>query len=161
MTDSLIECLLWFAALGCGMLAGLYFAFSTFIMKALGRMEQGPGILAMNSINSTILQSLFMPFFFGTTLASVLLAGIAAVMWGDPGTATMLAGGLVYFTGMFLCTMFCNVPLNNQLAAVDSSSPESTPVWRRYLRLWTLWNHVRTLSSAGATVLYIAALTAR
>lgn len=32
----LVPGLLWFSAIGCGLLAGLYFAFSTFIMTALG-----------------------------------------------------------------------------------------------------------------------------
>jgi uncharacterized membrane protein len=32
--------LLWFCAVGCGLLAGLYFAFSAFIMTALGRRRQ-------------------------------------------------------------------------------------------------------------------------
>src|SRR5262245_27289109 len=73
MNQLFATALLWFAAIGCGLLAGLYFAFSTFIMSALGRIQQVHGVSAMNSINSTILHSLFMPFFFGTTLASLLL----------------------------------------------------------------------------------------
>ena len=58
MTELFLTCLLWFGAIGCGLLAGLYFAFSVFIMTALGRIEQAQGISAMNSINSTILRSL-------------------------------------------------------------------------------------------------------
>ncbi|XIA62827.1 hypothetical protein ACFIOY_25830 [Bradyrhizobium sp. TZ2] len=36
MMQTFITGLLWFSAIGCGLLAGLYFAFSTFIMTALG-----------------------------------------------------------------------------------------------------------------------------
>ena len=43
----LVTGLLWFSAIGCGLLAGLYFAFSTFIMTALGRIDQAAGISAM------------------------------------------------------------------------------------------------------------------
>ena len=68
MIGPVITGLLWFSAVGCGLLAGLYFAFSTFIMTALGRIGQVPGIMAMNAINTTIVQSLFMPIFLGTTL---------------------------------------------------------------------------------------------
>ena len=32
------------AALGCGLMAGVFFAFSTFVMKALSRIPQGEGI---------------------------------------------------------------------------------------------------------------------
>src|SRR5262245_30534279 len=118
MSQLFITCLLWFAAIGCGLLAGLYFAFSTFIMSALGRIEQTQGISAMKSINTTILQSLFMPFFWGTTVASVILFVVGLVRRGEPGAMATFAGGLIYVGGMFICTVLFNVPLNNALAAV-------------------------------------------
>src|SRR5262245_21788263 len=158
----LVTCgLLWFSAIGCGLLAGVYFAFSTFVMTALGRIDQAHGVSAMNAINSTILRSLFMPLFFGTTLASVVLVGIALVRWGEPGATATLAGGLIYVAGMFLCTMLFNVPLNNALAVVDPTSAESASVWARYISDWTVWNHLRTVASSAACALYVAALVAR
>jgi uncharacterized membrane protein len=159
--SQVITYLLWFGAIGCGLLAGLYFAFSTFIMSALGSIEQVHGISAMNSINSTILKSLFMPFFFGTTLVSLILAIVGVVRWGEPGTMAMLAGGLIYVAGMFLCTMFFNVPLNNALASVDPASAGAAPLWARYLKDWTFWNHLRTISSTAASALYVASLAAK
>ena len=161
MTELIITCLLWFAAIGCGLLAGLYFAFSTFIMTALGSIEQAQGISAMNSINSTILRSLFMPFFYGTTMASVALLVVAFIRRNEPCLIAMIAGGLIYFAGMFLCTVFFNVPLNKALANVDPASGSAAPVWARYLKRWTLWNHLRTISSTTASALYIAAIAAR
>jgi uncharacterized membrane protein len=156
-----ISGLLWFSAIGCGLLAGVYFAFSTFIMTALGRIDQAHGVSAMSAINSTILHSLFMPLFFGTTLASLVLAVMTLFRWSAPGATAMLAGGLIYVAGMFLCTMFFNVPLNNALAAVDPASTEAASVWARYLNDWTRWNHVRTIASTAACALYIAALGAK
>ena len=161
MTQLVASGLLWFAALGCGLLAGLYFAFSTFIMTALRRIDQASGVSAMNAIDSTILRSLFMPLFFGTTLASLVLAVMALFRWSEPGATAMLAGGLIYVAGMFLCTMFFNVPLNNALAAVDPASAEAASVWARYLHDWTRWNHVRTIASTAARTLYIAVLAAK
>ena len=76
--------LLWFCALGCGLLAGLYFAFSVFIMSALDRLGPAAGAAAMNSINTVILRSLFMPVFLLTSLASLVLAAIGALRWGNP-----------------------------------------------------------------------------
>jgi len=161
MTELVTSGLLWFRAIGCGLLAGLYFAFSAFIMTALGRIDQAHGISAMNAINSTILRSPFMPLFFGTTLASLALAGIALFRWGEPGAAAMLAAGLIYVPGMFLCTMLFNVPLNNTLATVDPARAADASVWARYLNRWTLWNHVRTIASTAACALFIAALTVK
>src|SRR5262245_8879045 len=159
--SQVITYLLWFGAIGCGLLGGLYFAFSTFIMGALGSIEQAHGISAMNSINSTILKSLFMPFFFGTTLVSLIFVIVGFLRWGEPGSMAMLAGGLIYVAGMFLCTMFFSVPLNNALARVDPVSAAAAPLWARYLKDWTLWNHLRTISSTVASALYVASLAAR
>lgn len=154
MTPVLIELLLWFCALGCALLGGLYFAFSAFIMKALGQI--GPaGIAGMNAINAVILRSWFMPFFFGTTLGCAVLAVAGIVSGEDPRRVFLIAGGIVYVLGMFGVTMVFNVPLNNALA---SAGPEN---WPRYLKTWTRWNHVRTLASMAASAFFIGALACR
>jgi uncharacterized membrane protein len=161
MAELVVQSLLWVCAIGCGLIGGLFFAFSTFVMRALGTIGQVPGILAMNAINSTILRSLFMPIFLATTVAAAALGIVAVVRWGDPGAMAMLGAGLSYVIGMFGCTMLFNVPLNNALAAVDPASPEAANVWERYLREWTLWNHVRTVASLAAAALSILALEAQ
>jgi uncharacterized membrane protein len=151
-----INALLWFCALGCGLMAGLYFAFSTFVMNALANLGAAAGAAAMNSINASILRSLFMPLFMLTSVGSLLLAALGALNWQRPGAWLWVAGGITYFAGMFLVTLIFNVPLNNRLAA---NGPVDE-VWRQYLVSWTRWNHVRTLSSLAATALFIAALVA-
>jgi uncharacterized membrane protein len=157
----LVTGLLWFSAIGCGLLGGLYFAFSAFIMTALGRIGQVAGIAAMNAINVAIVQSLFLPIFLATTAASAALAGIALFRWGEPGARAMVAGGVLYVLGMFGVTMIFNVPLNDALAAADPASHEATSLWARFLMDWTLWNHVRTVSSTAACALFIAAIAGR
>ena len=161
MMQILITGLLWFSAVGCGLLAGLYLAFSTFIMTALDRIGQAAGITAMNAINVTIVQSLFMPFFLGTTATSAALAVIALFRWDEPGATVMVAGGALYVLGMFIVTVIFNVPLNNALAAVDPAGSEAASLWARYLIDWTWWNHVRTISSSVACALFIAAIAVR
>lgn len=150
--------LLWFSAIGCALIAGLYFAFSTFIMTALNRIGHEQGAVAMNSINSTILGSLFMPLFFGTTIAAAALAVLALLRWGEVSAMAMLAGGLIYVVGMFICTLVYNVPLNNELSRAGTGSAE---VWARYLKDWTFWNHVRTIASTVAMALFVAAIALR
>jgi uncharacterized membrane protein len=161
MRQFLTPGLLWFSAIGCGLLAGVYFAFSTFITTALGRIGQAQGIAVMNAINVEIVQSLFKPFFLGTTLTSAVLAVMAVFRWDQPGATAMLAGGVLYVAGMFIVTMVFNVPLNDALAVVDPSSTEAASLWARYLNDWAVWNHVRTISSSAACVLFIAAIAAR
>jgi uncharacterized membrane protein len=160
MQQLIITGLLWFCAIGCGLLGGLYFAFSTFVMAALGRIGQVAGISAMNAINVDIVRSPFIPIFFGTTLASAALAGLAVFRGGEPGALAMMAGGIIYVLGMFVVTVVFNVPLNNALAAVDPASADAGSLWARYLRDWTFWNHVRTVACTGASALFIAAIAA-
>ncbi|PCE30420.1 anthrone oxygenase family protein [Burkholderia ubonensis] len=153
--------LLWGSAIGCGVLAGVYFAFSAFVMTSLGRLAPAAGVAAMNAINVDIVRSLFMPVFLGTTLASLALAILALLHRGEPGAIWIVAGGAIYVLGMFVVTMVFNVPLNDALAATDPSGAEGAAFWARYLRDWTLWNHARTVASAAACGLFIAAIAAR
>lgn len=61
MRQLLAPGLLWFSAIGCGLLEGVYFVPSTFVMIALSRIDQAAGISAMNAISVEIVRSLFMP----------------------------------------------------------------------------------------------------
>lgn len=155
MSSSIVTAFLWAAALGSGLIAGVYFAFSGFIMQAFDKMNTTQSIAAMNAINETILRSWFMPLFFGSSIISLCLIIVAFVHWGEAGTELTLIAGLVYFIGMFVCTVVFNVPLNNSLATTDPDSDNAHQVWSRYLNTWTKWNHLRTLSSLVTCVLCI------
>ena len=157
----LLTILLWFCALGCGLLAGLYFAFSAVIMTALDRAGPAHAIAVMNSINLTILRSLFMPLFFGTTLGAAGLVQAGVMGEHTRADICMIAGGLLYVFGMFVVTMAANVPLNNRLAAANATSGQAIVTWQHYLIAWTGWNHARTLASLGATAAFLAALVLR
>jgi uncharacterized membrane protein len=157
----LVYAALWFNAIGCGLMAGLYFAFSAFIMTALSRIPTPAGIAAMQSINRVILRSLFLPIFFGTTLISAALAVFALTILGSAAATVLLSAGVIYVVGHFVCTMVLNVPLNNALDRLDPASPDAAPIWQNYLSRWTLWNHVRTLSCTVASALYIVAIAAK
>ncbi|TDG10699.1 DUF1772 domain-containing protein [Paraburkholderia guartelaensis] len=161
MRQVLTSGLLWFSAIGCGMLAGVYFAFSTFVMASLARIPAAAGIAAMNAINTQIVKSPFMAVFFGTTLTAVALVILALFRLGQPGTFSMLAAGAIYVVGMFVVTLVFNVPLNDALANVDPSSAEGATLWARYVQDWTVWNHVRTVASTSACILLIAAIATR
>jgi len=161
MSSSIVTALLWTAALGSGLIAGIYFAFSAFIMQAFGKIDAPQSIVAMNSINETIQRSLFMPLFFGTSIISVFLVVVAFAYWGEAGAELTLIAGAVYFVGMFVCTVVFNVPLNNSLARLDPNSDDAVQIWSRYLKTWTSWNHLRTVSSLITCVLCIWLLSIR
>ena len=150
--------LLWFSAVGCGLMAGVYFTFSTFVMRALNEVGAAAGTAAMQSINVVILRSPFMPLFFATTISGAALVVIALMRWGEAGSGFALAGGVIYVVGMFVLTAAFNVPLNDRLATVSAGSSETVEMWTVYLRDWTRWNHVRTLASGLSCILFIQAI---
>ncbi|MCG6203379.1 DUF1772 domain-containing protein [Rhodopseudomonas sp. HC1] len=160
MTQSLVTMLLWFAAIGCGLMAGVYFAFSAFVMTSLARLPPSSGIAAMTAINTDIVRSPFMPLFFGTTLAATVLAALGVLHWDAPGATAMIAGGAIYVLGMFIVTMVRNVPLNNALDRADPASAAAADLWTSYVRDWTWWNHVRTSASTVACGVFVAGLVA-
>ena len=55
--------LAFLAALGSSLMADTFFAFSAFVMKALGRLPGGQGIEAMQSINIVVINPVFSAFF--------------------------------------------------------------------------------------------------
>jgi uncharacterized membrane protein len=148
------------AAIGSAMIAGLFYAFSTFIMQALGRLPTAAGAAAMQSINTTILNPLFFSLFFGTAAASLIVSIGALLAPERPGALCVIIGGALYLAGAIVVTMAFNVPLNNGLAGTNPAAAECDAVWRRYLVRWTQWNHVRTLASLAAAVLLTIGLCA-
>jgi uncharacterized membrane protein len=158
MVENVLFILTLLSALGCGLIAGAFFAFSSFVMGALGRLPPSQGIAAMQTINVVVINPLFMLVFLGTAAACLLLAISSLFMWQTHGGVYLLVGSLLYLVGTILVTMVFNVPLNDALAAVDPASAEGASLWTRYLTNWTLWNHVRTLASLAASALFIVAL---
>lgn len=153
--SSVVFILTLLAALGSGLMAGLFFAFSNSIMQALAKRPAPVGIAAMQSIDETILNPVFFSVFFGTALISLVLAVMALLGWGEIGSGWRLAGALLYLAGSIAITMFFNVPLNNRLAKVEPASAEGAALWSEYLKVWTAWNHARTIGCIGATGSFI------
>ncbi len=158
MINELIFTMTLFTALGCGLVAGILFAFSTSVMKALSRLPSAQGIAAMQSINIAVINPLFMGAFFGTAAASVLVVIFALLRWNEAEAVYLLSGGLVYLIGTILVTMAFNVPRNDALAAVDPQSAYGARLWAGYVTSWTAWNHLRTAAALAAAVLLTLAL---
>jgi uncharacterized membrane protein len=158
--DGLLFVLTLATAVASGLVGGVFFAFSNFVMEGLGRIRPSEGAAAMQAINITVINPLFMSALFGTGLASLVLVG-----WGladlDEGYAGwLIAAGALYVIGDVALTMGYNVPRNNALARVDPESEEGARVWRTYLVEWTRGNHVRTVAALASCALLAVALQA-
>jgi uncharacterized membrane protein len=158
MIERYLFILILATALGCGLIAGVFFAFSTFVIKALAQQPPAQGIATMQSINITVINPWFMTAFLGTAVTCLVLAVFSLLKWHQPGAIYLLVGSVLYVIGTFLVTMLGNVPLNDALAIVKPDSTEGATVWAKYLTNWTLWNHIRTAAAVAAAAAFMIAL---
>ncbi len=147
------------AAVGSGLVAGVYFAFSAFVMQALRELPDAPGLAAMQAINRAAPSPLFMIAFLGSAIVCAVLAVSALTRLDEPATRWQLAGSALYLAG-FLVTIVYHVPRNDALAGVNPASPGAVDAWRSYLGGWIAWNHVRTLACLAAAVTLVLGLRA-
>lgn len=136
-------------------MAGLFFSFSTFILKALEEIETEQGVAAMISINKSILNPLFGVVFFGTALLSIYFFAVSFTYsaWTDK---VLLGGGSgIYLIGVLGVTMRWNVPLNNDLERIIREGGNPKAVWMNYALKWKRWNHVRTIMALIALTFFL------
>lgn len=159
MIAKLVPFAVFAALLGAALNAGIFYAFSSFIMAGLGRVPPGEGVNAMNAINVTVINPSFLLVFMGTTVVCAALAIWSLTSLGDPRAWLVLAASVIFVIGCFGVTMAVNVPLNDRLAAVTADQAEA--LWRTYLTVWTRWNTVRTIAPLVSTALFVLALWRR
>lgn len=137
------------AALTAAMLGGIFFAFSTFVMRGLGDATPQAGMMAMQGINKRVYGSAFLAIFFLFAIASagfLFWAVSAANPWGG-------AAALLYLLGLFAMTVFVHVPMNNRL----DRGPDALDYWPTYHRRWTRLNHIRSASCFASAAAYAVA----
>jgi uncharacterized membrane protein len=147
-------------ALACGLMGGVFFAFSSFVMPALSRARPAEGIRVMQRINVDVYHWTFMGTFLATPIACIATAMQTYRHASGEPVVYALVGSVAYVLGNFVVTGAGNVPLNNALAALDPDTEEAAQQWLRYLAHWTRWNHVRTAASMLAAASFVLALRA-
>jgi uncharacterized membrane protein len=145
-------------ALGTGLAAGVFFAFSSFVMPALGKLPPPQAIAAMQSINRLALTPVFMTALLGAAAVCAVAIAVSLPSLGEPYARRLLAGAVLYLAGTIGVTRICNVPRNVALDRVEPGSAEAAAYWSRYLAEWTRWNHVRTAAALAGCALAIAAI---
>lgn len=145
-----------FAVTGAGVVTGLLFAFSNFVMRALSSLPNEYGMFAMQRVNETIINPVFLAFFFGTPVFCILIAIKAVQHLDASGSLFLLIGAFAYLIGPFGITMLFNVPLNNKLAKAETSVADE--VWPDYQKRWQTWNHIRTYIGVASIAMLVAGL---
>ncbi|MFF4485832.1 DUF1772 domain-containing protein [Streptomyces sp. NPDC001544] len=145
--------------LATGLVAGVFCGFSTFVMRGLAALPPAQGIAAMNAINVAAVAPAFMILFLGSAVLCAVISVVTFVLWPDDGKVELLLGSALYLFGAFGLTVVANVPRNETLQRLDPGTGEAAAYWPTYIREWTFWNHLRTIASAAAALVYALALT--
>jgi uncharacterized membrane protein len=155
MTSDLILLACAAAVIASGLIAGVFLAFSDFVMKSLCAASPASGIETMQLINRKVYGSVFLTLLIAMALTSVALGLYASVHMTRPAAVWIIAGCALYVIGVFIVTMVFNVPMNQRLDTVNHENTETASYWTVYASSWTLWNHVRTIASAGSAVSFL------
>ncbi|MGY1745333.1 anthrone oxygenase family protein [Blastococcus sp. SYSU D00695] len=149
------------AAVGSGLVAGVFSAFSGFVMRALSGLPPAAGAAAMRAVNVTAVRPPLMTALFGTAVLDAAAAvGVLAGGAVDRSGVLVLAGAGAYLAGVVGVTALANVPLNDRLAAAAPGTSAEAAVWADYSRRWTRWNTVRTLAGTASAAALAASLVA-
>lgn len=160
MSTSPVAVLTCVAALAGAAAGGVFYGFSTFVMRGLDRTAPVEAITAMRGINAEAQSNApFLALFGGSALLAIAVGVLAVLQWGRPGSAYLLAGAVLGVIG-FVVTVAFNVPLNDHLAAVPAQA-DAAHEWQAYLSAWTAWNHVRTVTGIAAAAVMLTGLLAR
>ena len=146
------------AAVGAGAMGGVFFAFSTFVMPALGRLRTADAVIAMQAVNRAAPTPWFMVPLFGTAALGVGLAVQAVRSPDQPDRVLVVAGAAAYLV-VVVVTVAYHVPRNDALAKVDPGAASTVTAWSDYLRTWTRANHARALGGLVAAGCWAVALT--
>jgi len=151
--------LMQLSILAYALVAGVFLAFSDFIMRSLALTNGIGGVEAMQVINREVFRWVFMTLFLGMAAVSVVIAGYAWLGLGGPAGMLILLAALVYLIGCFGVTVAFNVPMNQALAGMDLTSEATRDYWlQTYVPRWTFWNSVRTAAAALSAALLLFGL---
>ena len=142
-----------------GLSAGFFYAWSVSVIPGTKKVLDPTYLETMQHINKEILNPAFFLIFFGSMLVMV----ISTLMhYGSGSTFYLLLGATVAYTlGTIAVTGLGNVPLNNELEALNLSqlSPSKLTAFRQYYEAkWNDFHLIRTIFSGVAFLLSLLAV---
>jgi uncharacterized membrane protein len=151
------------ATLTTGLVAGVFYAYAVSVNLGLADQSDASYVATMQAINERIQNPLFFASFFGAILFLLAALAIHFPKLRSGRFRLIALAYVLYVGGGFLPTVFVNVPLNEQLAAVDPDAPARILSEARaaYEGPWNLWNGVRAVFSSLAFAALVGACLMR
>ncbi|HKK39491.1 MAG TPA: anthrone oxygenase family protein [Cryomorphaceae bacterium] len=160
MEISIKSFVLFGAVVLTGLSAGFFYAWQVSVIQGTLLVKDAVYLETMQSINRAILN----PWFFAVFFGSLIFLSIGSIYQFNTNKwvfVMLLAASIIYLIGTFGITAAGNVPLNDQLEALNLSelTSEKMAEFRSYYE--TKWNRLhlqRTVCSVLSFVLAVLAL---
>ncbi len=138
--------------------AGFFYAWSVSVIAGTKKVTHFTYLETMQNINREILNPAFFIVFFGSLLSLIITTYLQ--FQNRPMCWLLLASTIIYLIGTFGVTAFGNVPLNNELDALNISNIgltelESFRVY--YEHRWNYYHSIRTVSNVISFTLLLLA----
>lgn len=157
--STFILLLMQFSIIAYALVAGVFLAFSDFIMRSLALTSGDGGVQAMQVINREIFRWVFMALFLGMAPISLVIGGYAWINVSGPSGLAILMAAIIYLVGCFGVTIVFNVPMNEALAGMALSDASTRDYWTHiFVPRWTFWNTVRTVAATVSAALLLVGL---
>lgn len=147
----------------CSLVAGFLLAFAVVVMPGIRNLGDREFLRAFQEMDGVIQRGhpLFGLVWLGSVLALVssLALGLGQVV-GLERLLLALAGG-AYLLGVQLPTFIVNIPLNNELQALDidvANEAACRSARERFEQRWNRWNTIRTALAALTSAMLILLL---
>jgi uncharacterized membrane protein len=148
-----------FTIVGVGVIAGIFFVFSAFIMQVLDDRPPTEAVTTMQAMNHRMENhGLFLTLFTATSLTAVVLAVYALVSMEGQARIWLIVGGVTYAVGGFLITAAYHIPRNEKMNEMDANAADVGTRWSDYLSEWLPAHHIRTVLAIVALFSFAMAL---
>lgn len=149
--------LVFLSLLLSGAIFGFFYAWVCSTMWGLDTLNPNVAIMAMNAMNISVRNGVFMPAFFGTPVV-LILTTLVAFLAGQRKVALLIGlASVIYVLGAFVPTAAINVPMNIELETYSPPliASDAEAIWAEYSPRWQFWNTFRTIV-AGASMMLVA-----
>ncbi|MFV0426965.1 MAG: DUF1772 domain-containing protein [Beutenbergiaceae bacterium] len=148
------------AALLVAAIFGFFYAWVCSTMWGLDAADPRVAIEAMQAMNASVRNPVFMPAFFLTPVALGITALLAWQNQAAGPAALFLSAGVLYTVGALLFTAMVNVPMNEALAAtpVPQNIDDAAQIWSDYSSRWQIANISRTVVTGICVLLTTVAI---
>lgn len=150
---------LMLATLFTGLLAGVFFTWTNAITPGIGRLTDSSYLQAFQYMNRTIIN----PLFYIVIISPILLSPLTAYLYKNSNSFVLrllVGASVLYFLGVFIVTLFGNIPLNQMLDNLHLSNitVEEAKIFRyKYEDRWNNLHLIRTIASIMSFLLLIIA----